>query len=73
MKKTFLIAGITIALLFSSCASIVSGSKQNINFNSTPSGATVWVDDVNLGVTPVIASIGTNQEKSKSKNRITRV
>jgi hypothetical protein len=57
MKKTFLIAGITITLLLSSCASIVSGSKQNINFNSTPSGATVWVDDVNLGVTPVIAQL----------------
>ena len=67
MKKTFLIAGITIALLLSSCASIVSGSKQNINFNSTPSGATVWVDDVNLGVTPVIAQLERIKKKQKDK------
>ncbi len=67
MKKTFLIAGITIALLFSSCASIVSGSKQNINFNSTPSGATVWVDDVNLGVTPVIAQLERIKKNQKVK------
>lgn len=67
MKKTFLIAGITIALLFCSCASIVSGSKQNINFNSTPSGATVWVDDVNLGVTPVIAQLERIKKNQKVK------
>ena len=67
MKKTFLIAGITIALLFSSCASIVSGSKQNINFNSTPSGATVLVDDVNLGVTPVIAQLERIKKNQKVK------
>jgi uncharacterized protein YceK len=67
MKKTFLIAGITIALLFSSCASIISGSKQNINFNSTPSGATVWVDDVNLGVTPVIAQLERIKKNQKVK------
>jgi hypothetical protein len=67
MKKTFLIAGITIALLLSSCASIVSGSKQNINFNSTPSGATVWVDDVNLGVTPVIAQLERIKKNQKVK------
>ncbi len=67
MKKTFLIAGITIVLLFSSCASIISGSKQNINFNSTPSGATVWVDDVNLGVTPVIAQLERIKKNQKVK------
>jgi uncharacterized protein YceK len=67
MKKTFLIAGITITLLLSSCASIVSGSKQNINFNSTPSGATVWVDDVNLGVTPVIAQLERIKKNQKVK------
>ncbi len=67
MRKTFLLAGLSITLLLPSCASIVSGSKQNINFNSTPSGATVWVDDVNLGVTPVIAQLERIKKNQKVK------
>ena len=35
MKKTFFISALAISLLLPSCASIVSGSQQKIEFNST--------------------------------------
>ena len=67
MRKTILIATLSISLLLPSCASIVSGSKQNINFNSTPEGAIVWVDNVNLGVTPVTAKLERSKKDQKVK------
>jgi diacylglycerol kinase family enzyme len=43
-----------IALLFvTGCASIVSGTKQEVAFRSTPPGATVTVDGENHGGTPM--------------------
>lgn len=35
-----------------SCATIISGSKQTIKFASTPSEATVFIDEVEVGKTP---------------------
>lgn len=67
MRKTILIATLSISLLLPSCASIVSGSKQKINFNSTPAGAIVWVDNVNLGVTPVTAKLERSKKDQKVK------
>ncbi len=67
MRKTILIATLSISLLLPSCASIVSGSKQNISFNSTPAGAIVWVDNVNLGVTPVTAKLERSKKDQKVK------
>ena len=51
MKKTIL--GIVMALSLTSCATIVSGSRQTINFNSTPTNATVVVDGQEIGKTPL--------------------
>lgn len=51
MKKSIL--GIAVAMSLTSCATIVSGSKQTINFNSTPTNATVVVDGQEIGKTPL--------------------
>lgn len=50
MKKiTLLLVSI---MLFSSCASILTGSKRNVLFESNPSGAKVYVNGFEKGVTP---------------------
>jgi hypothetical protein len=52
MKKLQIIL---LALVFtlSSCATIFTGSKQNVQINSIPSGAKVSVDGMERGVTPL--------------------
>jgi hypothetical protein len=35
-----------------SCATIISGSKQNVRFSSNPSTATIFIDEVEVGKTP---------------------
>lgn len=40
-----------------SCATIFSGTKDRISFNSTPTGATVYKDGVELCITPCSAKI----------------
>ncbi len=52
MKKRFLLTGIFAALLFSSCATIVNGSKQTIRIYSQPAQATVFLNDIEVGQTP---------------------
>ncbi|MBC5863320.1 PEGA domain-containing protein [Flavobacterium sp. K77] len=52
MKKSFISASLAFVLLCSSCATIVSGSKQNVKFESNPSQATILVDEVEVGKTP---------------------
>jgi hypothetical protein len=39
------------------CASIVHGTRQNLGVSSTPSGATVSVDNKPLGTTPTVAKL----------------
>ena len=41
-----------LTLLLSSCATIISGSKQNVQFSSDPSTATIFIDEVEVGKTP---------------------
>jgi uncharacterized protein YceK len=67
MKKTFFISALAISLLLPSCASIVSGSQQKIEFNSTPAGAIVWVDGANLGVTPITTKLERIKKNQKVK------
>lgn len=50
MKKVLLL-GISI-LIFTSCASILTGSKRKVLFESNPSGAKVYVNGFEKGVTP---------------------
>lgn len=50
IKSTLLLC---ILVSFTSCASIIHGSKQVVPINSTPAGATVMLDGLNVGETPV--------------------
>ena len=50
--RGFIVAAAALCSL-SACASIVHGSKQDVSFSSSPTGATVFVDNQELGVTPV--------------------
>ncbi len=52
MKKTIISCSLAITLLLSSCATVMSGSKQNVKFTSNPSSATVFIDEVEVGKTP---------------------
>ncbi len=61
MKKITLI--LAVIMLFSSCASIFTGSKRSVLFESDPSGAKVFVNGFEKGVTPT-------QIKVKADDRI---
>jgi hypothetical protein len=51
MKKIALLAGLLVLFVLLPVAASAVG---NISVNSTPSGATVYVDDVNKGMTPIV-------------------
>jgi uncharacterized protein YceK len=53
----FLFLGITVAILIVGCASIMHGTRQNIGISSSPTGASVTIDNVPHGITPVIADL----------------
>lgn len=50
MKKTIL--GIML-ITFCGCATIMQGMRQDIGVSSSPSGATITVDGVGYGITPM--------------------
>ena len=62
MKKIFGLAVVSMALFLSSCATLVNGTKQTVNFNSEPSGASVILVgkkgiETTIGTTPTSQSI----------------
>ncbi len=67
MKRKIYLGSILFCYFLSSCASIVSGSTQEVKFSSNPSGAIVWVDGVNLGLTPVTSKLKRNKKSQKVK------
>lgn len=64
MKKTIISCSLALTLLFSSCATIVSGSKQNIKFSSNPSSASIFIDEVEVGKTPFEIKLARKSEHS---------
>lgn len=50
------------ALFISSCATIISGSKQKIKIDSTPSQANVVIDSVKAGKTPLQTKLKRNKK-----------
>lgn len=52
------------SIIFSSCATIIKGSTDDVSFSSDPTGAKVYVNGSLLGTTPV-------QLELKSKNSYT--
>ena len=57
MKKILLLTLTSCMLLLSSCATVLSGTKDDVTFNSTPSGATILIDGIQVGKTPSILSV----------------
>lgn len=57
MLRTFIF--LAAASFASGCATIVSGSSQDVSFNSTPPGASISVDGVQSGVTPSVLKLDT--------------
>jgi hypothetical protein len=51
MKKSIIAISI-VSLLMTSCATIFTGTKDRITFNSTPAGATIYKDGVEQCKTP---------------------
>jgi hypothetical protein len=64
MKKTIISCSLALTLLFSSCATIISGSKQNVKFSSNPSSASIFIDEVEVGKTPFEIKLARKSEHS---------
>jgi hypothetical protein len=56
MKKQ-IIFSFSIILLFSSCASILTGSDKSVLFESNPSGAKVYINGMEQGKTPTTLNV----------------
>jgi hypothetical protein len=57
MKKFFIVSILSASIFFSSCATVFTGSKQAVTFNSYPQGADIEVDGINRGVTPAAVKL----------------
>ncbi|MEW4925490.1 PEGA domain-containing protein [Algibacter sp. 2305UL17-15] len=57
--KTLLLSSI---VLLSSCATIISGSRQTVEITSEPSSAKVYINEIDIGKTPVEKKLKRNQE-----------
>lgn len=62
MRKLSFLIGLAATLTATSCATIISGSKQKVSFTSTPSEATVFIDEVEVGKTPFETKLNRNRE-----------
>jgi len=64
MKKSIISCSLALTLLMSSCATIVSGSKQTVKFSSNPSAVSVFIDEVEVGKTPFETKLARKNEHS---------
>ena len=62
MRNLFKFLPLAALIALQSCATIVSGSRQTIKFNSVPASATVFINEVEIGKTPVEKALKRNQE-----------
>jgi hypothetical protein len=58
IKSTLLLS----VILLTSCATIISGSRQNVEIASEPSSAKVYINEIEIGNTPVQKNLKRNQE-----------
>lgn len=56
----FILLVISCLSVLSSCSSIIKGTSQAVTFNSSPTGADVFVDGINMGQTPVTLKLKKN-------------
>lgn len=55
---------LVILMLSTACASVFSGVEQEMSFNSKPEGATVYVDGLEKGKTPLLVKIRKDEHKN---------
>ncbi len=54
MRKVVCLAAVfCVCFYFSSCATILKGTTDEVNFASNPTGAEVWIDGKLMGKTPI--------------------
>ena len=65
MKKIIISLSILSALIiYTGCATVISGTTQSITFESSPRGAAVFLDGQRVGVTPFTLALKKNKYKS---------
>jgi PEGA domain len=52
MKKIFFVLAIATITMMTSCATLFTGTKDDITFNTTPQGATIYKGGSEIGKTP---------------------
>ena len=57
MKHKILFLALTITFLMSSCATILTGTRDTIRFDSNPKGAIVYLDGLEVCKTPCSTSV----------------
>ena len=62
MKIIFKSILLSSVLLLSSCATIISGSRQNVEIASEPTSAKVYINEIEIGNTPVQKNLKRNQD-----------
>lgn len=64
MKKILLVVISIILIQITGCATIFKGTSDNVNFNSEPQEAKVYVNGYSMGVTPVKLKLESNKNNS---------
>lgn len=62
MKIIFKSIVLLSVFMLSSCATIISGSRQNVEIASEPSSAKVYINEIEVGNTPIQQNLKRNQE-----------
>ena len=59
MNRKFKLLLITLSVIFllTSCATIISGTKQEVQVTTEPAGARVYVDGMERGFTPCVLNV----------------
>jgi hypothetical protein len=56
-----------VALLTTGCATIIHGTRQDVGISSTPTGASVTIDNLQSGTTPVFSKL------RRKENHVVRI
>ena len=57
IKFTGWLTLILLAMVSSGCATILDGSSQPVTFNSSPNGARIYVNGMEIGTTPLVMPV----------------
>ncbi|MBF0471855.1 MAG: PEGA domain-containing protein [Gammaproteobacteria bacterium] len=64
MIKYALIGMAVVPMLLTGCATIISGTNEGVTFNSSPEGASVYIDGQIVGTTPLTVPLPKMKKKS---------